>query len=403
MSFRIRFQPLCNFDLHHGFFLNRCKPSGEMVEFEDLTEPERNRRLGSFDLYRDLKAHVPNDTERTLSGLGCILKTTPTGFVVAAEVDANNLNNKPVRVPSGPFRLRFTLDLQDSSFLNYTNISSSKGIKKVIYLSNRAGLLNSRFPDLALPQPVYQAGSRYLTGDIVLHGGEYFLSLRTGNHVAPTDADPWRKLGQRSYVSQADEVMVAPRVFMFQPAMHFAAVEKVQLIDQEGLAVGNKLTRFSIGQALRIDASQISTGLYRLEILGNDNSGNPIETAVKIYLDDELARRNTVIVVEIFHVPGDGLGEYRLYDEAADFTLRQPRYSARLLNRHTFWRYRFRNPPTGDLGDLDVDFVTKRSMPLSRDVQQVKLGGEHAVLLPNPLVESIDPEPDRIYSNVYSF
>lgn len=402
MNFRMKFQPLCIFDLHHGFFLNRCKSSGEMEEFEDIPEESvRNRRLSRFDLYRDLIAYVPNETERNLSKLRCILKTTPTGFIVATEVDTSNSNSVPVRIPSGPFRLRFTLGLRDSSFLNYTNIGGSKGSKTVIYLSNKAGLLNSQYPDLSLPQPAYQMGNSYSAGDIVQHGGNFFLSLRTGNHAAPADVDPWRKLAQRSRVSQADEVILVPQVFAFQLSKLFVSVEKIQLIDQAGLAVDIKQSSFSPGNAMRIDASQASAGLCRLEIQGKDDSGNPVQTTDKIYVDDELARRNTMVIVEIFHVPGEGLGVYRLYDEAAGFKLSQPRFRARLLNRHTFWRYRFRERPTGDLGDLDDNFVTKKAMPLSQDFQDVI--GPKSLLLPNPQVDSIDPEPDRIFSNVYSF
>ncbi len=404
MSFRVKFQPLCTVDIHHGFHLNGFNASGEVVEFGDLTEVERNRRLSTFDLYRDLTAHVPNDTQGTLSGLGCILKTTKSGFLVATEVETKNSSRIPIRVPSSSFKIRFTLELRDSSFLNYTNISIAKANKIVFYLSNKAGLLNSKFPELSLPQPTFQSNTMYLAGDVVQHEGDVFLSLRNGNHVAPTNADSWRRLGQRSYLSQADEVLLVPRVFMIQPSILLFAVEKIRCIDQSGSAVDIKLMNFSPGQPMRIDASQCTSGLYNLEIQGKDDTGIPITTTDKIYVDNELARRNTLVVVELFHVPGDALGEYRLYDESTGFALRQPRFLARLLNRYTFWRYRFRTPPLlGDLGDLDADFVTKKAMPLSQEVQQVKLGTDHAVLLPNPHVDSIVPEPDRIYSNVFRF
>ena len=123
-----------------------------------------------------------------------------------------------------------------------------------------------------------------------------------------------------------------------------------------------------------------------------------------VYIDAGFSAVGVFAIVELFHEPGEALGDFRLYDETAGFRLREPEFIVHLLNRHTYWRYHFPNPPAPetDLGDLEQigdHFVTKRFMPLTRGVERVELGDD--TLLPNPSGGPIVPEADRLYSDIY--
>ena len=151
------------------------------------------------------------------------------------------------------------------------------------------------------------------------------------------------------------------------------------------------------------NASRAAPGRYALSIQGHAGA-TPFLHVEPVYIDSKIARGDVFIILELLHQPGEVLGDYRLYDEAAGFALRQPEFTVQLLNRHTHWRYHFARPPEpgtdlGDLEDLAGQFVTRRAMPLTRSVEQVLFDVDK--LLPNPSVDHIVPEADRVYSNVF--
>jgi hypothetical protein len=149
------------------------------------------------------------------------------------------------------------------------------------------------------------------------------------------------------------------------------------------------------------------------------NEGD-VQPSGPFYLDREFFAQSALAVIELFHQSDNGLDDFRLYneDEQQGVFLRDPapELLVRLLNRHTFWRYRFPETPTEESvlphpGDRLEPFpgqenwyVTKDAMPLTKGFQEVRFGtGAESVLLPNPSVSHIVPAPQdgRVYSDVY--
>jgi hypothetical protein len=405
MAFQIRYQPLCLVALRHGFHLNEGT-----TEFDDLPDDRRQRMLRGFDIFDDLRLLVPPDTQRTLAGLDMVVRTIPTGVIVAQSVEEPAPGIfVPKRLPQRPFRLRFALRAAGSAFWNYTNLDRPS--RALYYLSNRAGLAGGTFPYLSAPAQVFSAGTLYRAGEVVRKGPGAvvsYLAVRTGAHASPTPADAnWHRLASRNYVSGTDRATLHPPVFSFRFPASTVKEAAFALVDLDGVshAMGNATAPDGDTlTAFELDARGLPAGLYRMQVTGLDTGDNPYAHSEAVYLDALLPSEDVFALIELFHVPGEALGPFRFYDEVAGHRLLQPEFFVLLLNRHTFWRYRFRVPPApgtdlGDLEEVDGHLVTKEVMPLTRGFEEVSFDG--GKLLPNPSDARISPESDRMYSDVH--
>jgi hypothetical protein len=433
MAIRIQYKPLCVVSIRHGYHLNKG-----FNEFDDLDDvKEKQQKLSRFNIFDDLSLDVPDDTRHTLAGLGMLLKRTSTGFEIAAA--AEEVESEPgVFVPRIPprraFRLRFVLRARAPFFWDYTNLDLGPRDQKIYYLSNRAGELGGSFPSLAAPPRVYASGTEYRAGDVVRTSPESlqcFVAVRSGALELPESdlddspecKDPnWCKIGERNYVSSADLATLYPPTFSFPlPSATTRAsaelIESNDTVHEVGSATapsGKTLDK------LMIDARALPPGQYRLRVSGLEDSGNNFNESLSVYIDPALRASRVFSIVELFHEPVEPpepsqapLGPFRLYEPVDDgFRLRaweaepegKREFRVYLLNRHTFWRYHFSDPPDpeADLGDLERvgdQFVTKRIMPLTRGVERVAFTGD--ALLPNPPGGPVVPEADRVYSDIY--
>ena len=409
MAFQIHYRPLCSVSIRHGFHLNKGSQ-----EFDDLSAGDQRRKLAGFDIHDDLRLEVPDDTLRVLDGLGMLVRPTPTGFIVAVEVDEPTPGVfVPRRIPLRGYRLRFVLRARAPHFWDYTNLDLGPREGGIYYLSNRAGESGGSPPSLSLPPVAYATSTVYRAGDVVRASAattRSFLAVRSGTHAVPGPGDAnWLQLGQRNYVNANDQALLrAPRFrfrFRSDDAVNMALVD---LVAADGTTHELGDYRAPAGETLgeiMIDARAVSAGKYLLQINGVDTAHNGFNHSEDIYIDPAFPALGVFSIIELFHQPGDALGDFRFYDEAADFELRSPEFRVQLLNRHTYWRYHFPDPPdpTADLGDLERvgdQFVTKRAMPLTRGVERVEFGAASR-LLPNPSNGPVIPEADRVYSDIH--
>ncbi|GJL83496.1 MAG: hypothetical protein DHS20C01_31300 [marine bacterium B5-7] len=411
MTFRIRYKPLCNVTFRHGYHLNDGN-----IEYDDLTLDKQQRKLAGFNLSEELRLFVPPETRRVLAGLGCLVKKTRTGFTVGVEIADPESKGPfvPARVPDRAFQLRFVLRARQPLFWNYTNLELRPRDQAIYYVSNRAGEVGGQFPDLSSPPSDFAVGTTYRAGDVVRtspSADARYLAVRSGQHSSPTEGDlNWHKLGQHNYVGGTDRVLLRPLVFLHHVPEGTTMLHRIELIARDGTVHEVEFAVTLSGQTIdeiSIDASQIHSGRYTLKLHGANVEGNTFEHSEPIYLDPALPAEDIFAIVELFHLPDGLLGDFRLYDEAADFALRQPEFIVRLLNRHTYWRYRFRVAPDpgtelGDLEKVGEQYVTRRVMPLTLGFQKIVIGNDVTeTWLPNPSVDHIVPEDDRVYSDIH--
>jgi hypothetical protein len=420
---------MCSVAVHHSFHLNIGTRA-----FDELSSAEKRRQLARYDVFEDVHLVVPSDTQRVLAGLGCLLKKVPTGLLLLQEVADPDSEGPfvPARVPDREFRLRFVLVGRQPFFWNYTNLGLDASNPSIYYLSNLIGPLGGTFPDLCAPPSEFSAGADYRAGDLVrtrVPVEATYLAVRAGTLAAPApDGDAsWQKLASHNYLGGADRVAIRRPSFALQVPSS-ADIERVELVGLDGTHFGTKIT----GEAQRqnqkelfVDAGQTPPGRYTLRLSGHGGD-NGLPIVPPLYLDAELAAQRVFAIIELFHAPNADLGDFRLYDQdqATGIILRDPAptFFLRLLNRHTFWRYRFPERPSDesptaqpageDSAPVPGDhlekvpgknwYVTKKAMPLTSGFQEVQFNSTmEAPLLPNPSIRHIVPEADRVYSDIH--
>jgi hypothetical protein len=395
----------------HGFHLNDGKK-----EFDDLKIEDQRYKLEKFNLSDFMKMFIPPETQRTLAGLGCITKTTRTGFVVVTEVSNPSSDGPflPARIPNSPLRLRFVFKVRESQFWNYTNIKLDGVGRAAYHVSNRVNQLNGSFPDLAEPPEVFTADKSYRMGDVVRAeppSDIRYLAISAGINNSPAGEgdDNWHRIGKGNFVGEKDSVVIRSPMFSY-PLPPNTIIDDVRLVALDGAVNQIEFTARSSHRQMEIsiDASKLPSGRYILKMTGRDAESNDLSISNPIYLDPQFSTNDIFLIIELFHTPGEQPGKFHLYNEKENYALRQPEFIVRLLNRHTYWRYRFRTQlkadfkPGEQFEKVNGNYVTRHAMPLTRGIQKIVIGeGEGAMLLPNPSVNYIFPEQDRVYSDIH--
>lgn len=441
MAFRITYKRLFEVELRQNYCLNQGA-----TEFAALTNLEQDAMLAayrkSYDWLDDFVLSIPEETRRTMAGLGMLCKTTSAGFFVATEVEETTPGTfTPKRAPDAPLRLRFALRLKTAAFMNYTNLSLAGNARKIYYLSNHPSEANRTraegsqrtFPFLSIEPPAHQANTDYRAGDVVRRAeldDVLYLSKNDGQHavpdVNPAANDVWLRLDGVGYVNRNDRVsLYAPLFnFPFPPATVAEAQFTVTDVDDAsffyavdadgnpffGANAGDRTTFAADAGAtlshVQLDLRALPAGRYRISVEGLDSLGDPYSQTEEVYLDAELATQNIFGLIEVVHLAGSALGSYRLLN--GDDELLQPFYHLHFLNRYTFWRYLFKTAPTSvpDAADFEaiggdsLEYVTRAPFPLTKSFTE--LNDADGNLLPNPSARLIRPEDDgRVYSEVY--
>lgn len=130
MSFSVKYIELFKVKILHHFFLDKGSQ-----EFNSMTEAEQLAQLGKYNFQDFLKVVPTIQTKQELDGHHMIFSPTGSGFSLWAEADATD-DKKPAIALSDDFSLTFLLKINDSTFLNYTDMKlDDEG--KIYYLSNR--------------------------------------------------------------------------------------------------------------------------------------------------------------------------------------------------------------------------------------------------------------------------
>ena len=414
MAFSIKYKKLFEVEFRQNYYLDKGPE-----EFASLPPEEQQQMLETYrktyNLLDDFFLFPTPETQRTLARLGMLMRTTSTGFFVAAEVEEPSPGTFILKhLPESPLRLRFALGLKASFFMNYTNLSLYDYQQKVYYFSNLPAQRGTTrtFPFLSLIPPSFQSGTAYKAGDLIrrtIPSFDVYMARRAGSHSRPPDRasnDNWKFLEGQGYVNLNDRVSLYPPLFTFAFPPDTVVEASFKVVAPDGEEVDAGEAEAPNGETLKdypLDLRALEAGQYRLEVEGFDTQNNSYSHIEEIYLDSVLPAKQIFGLVEVFHLDGNALGDYGLLD--ANNQLLQPLYVIHFLNRYTFWRYVFNTvpDPLPDLGDFDqideLHYVTKASLSLTRSFTPILYDTD--VLLPNPIINTIKPEDDRVYSDVY--
>lgn len=448
----IRYRTLFEVDIAHDYFTSQ----GDVV-LEAQTDAERAALTALYSATDVLDIEPDAATLATLSGHRLLLRSTRTGFLVAAQVDAST-PPRPIVAPSDTFRLAFLLRARDARFANYTELGSPSGFYR---FGNDAQNRVAGVSYLSQPIPVFDAARRYVAGDVRSQAAgptfDLFLALRdTGPSAMPVAAD-WRRIPVDTFSMSASYqsgaiVLAANRVYralvdapgtdltnaaQWQPvatlgnqyasatdAMRsefaFATIDIAAAalpqatvrLTRSGAATPASEQHFTAEQGdllqVRVDLRALPSGTYRLEVL--DGTQTPVPgLTTPLFIAADARSTGAFGVIEIDR----GAADYALLDGAG--ALRSPRYALRFLNRATRWRYIFPAAQAvgagADVAHEGADprvLVTAAARPLSRfgtgsrlqaDVQATPTSEE--IRLPVPEVDRLRRQNAEWFSETY--
>ncbi len=452
----MRYGILFEVEILHDHFLSL----GERV-FEALDEGRQRTVRRAYSAGAALRAFPSADAERVLAGHQAVFRATATGFVVGIRLDPAAAGDVPVLPPGPDFRLRFGLAVRDRRFFNYTALPESA--PGFYFLSNGSGneAAGSRF--LSRPVPAFEASRAYeagevraqsagatidlfraerdtgpsatpvaadwrrippdtfdpalayAAGDVVLSANRLFRARVDGPGADLDDAGDWQPIGvlANQYVTAADARALRPSRFdldLSAAALPRAAVRLLRPGD--AVPAWERLYAAAAGtlDAVPVDLATIAPGPYRLAVF--DGAGAEVAgLGFDLYLDPEAARAGWLGVIEI----GPGAAGLALLDGGG--ALRSPRYTVRLLNRATRWRYIFpAAQPTGTGAEVAVEgsdprvLVTAATRPLTRFGTGARLQADlpatpavsEEVLLPEPDARVVRRQDDQWFSEIHT-
>lgn len=396
MGFKIQFDDLLNLTVRHCFHLNGSYDDGGKP-FSELEKPEQVRKLSNFDVRNEFKLLIPSDTQRVLSGLGCVYKQIREGVRVAIEVGPHdeNAKGKACREIPERFALRFIFTPNTGYFFNYTNLRVSAG--HVVYLSNKEGFENGNFYELSKPELEFDSEIQYQPGDVVRASHpapKRFVALKGNKGKTPTESESeWKELpANERTVGSKDEIPLVSGKIEFKPPSDL----EVKRLTIKGLHLSEQEINDLSQESIEIDLSDLPPGRYEVIVEGQ----NEEKRTFPYYVDPTLVSNRPSVIVEFIHEPemeGSRLFEDKGEESDPTQVLRNPKYLVRFLNQHTFWRY------NSDKGS-DTPHVLPKARPLTRDAQRVEFEN---TLLPNPavdqpfIVDRTNQNERRLVSDVY--
>ncbi len=358
MSFRISYRPLCNVNILHGYYLHPNDLSGNILSVVKQRKISASlSESGNYTILNDLSITPTSTTQQLMTGYRMVFRDNPFGFSLWLQAKEHTSAAFSPFIPfSEPLRLSFQLQVKQTSFWNFTNLSLDDTSGSLYYFSNQAS--NS------------SGGTQYLNS-------------------------------AGAYVSNSDRVTVRPNIFSLDVAA--LGLEEISFV------LANDIHRSEItckaesaGSSLEtcnLDWSQSPTGQYSLTAFNADGVEIPM-LVEQFYLNTGDMLANTLAIIDIFYLPSVDFNSYALLDSADNRTLLGPEYTLWWQNRLTHWRYLFDKPqsvspdPNGDVMFTDPEqtqLVTRSIQPLISGHRPIRFRHNIAgteineeTLLPNP-------------------
>jgi hypothetical protein len=381
MSYTLKYKKLFEVKLLHDYYLDK---SDEF--FTDLPPDEQKVQLNNYDVGNFLHVSPAEKSVKLMRDHRLIFKNTKQGFVLLCQLD-NSDNNKPF-IALDDLKLTFLLQGSNNYILNFTSLPLSGNAGHIYYYSNLAGNSGANFPSLSLPMPAFAAGDTYLTGDMVMFGGQAYLALQ---ELAPATADPgtagsgWLLINDIAYTSTSDRLVSGSSFYNFQfpnPDMEI----KVEVRDMKDQLIYQIIKDNKGGNTSSdIDLRSLISGKYHLNI--KDTADNSELEDLDFYLNNDLPATSSIFgVIEIFVNKGSG---YHILN--ASGAIKELEYEIRFKNRLTNWRY---------IAQSDKSVLLETDPNPFTHSGYIKIKIEDTDM-PNPEVDTIKEDSGKIISEIY--
>lgn len=375
MGFKITYRPLCNVDIWHGYYLHpETLPNNTLSASTQKSIVENASLVDKYTILDDLSIAPSPMTQQLMAGHKIVFRANPSGFFLWIQAEENELGEYSPFIPfSGPIQLTFSLEVNKTSFWNFTNLTHSDIGKNLYYFSNRA---DNEEEDI-----------QYLN--------------RSGRYASSNDSVAIRP---SSFSIDVSALRATEIRFVLRNDIH--QTEIVRSVSEE----------MSFLEVCELNWDGLPSGLY--ELTAFDESGSEIPTlSQQVFLNTGDLPRNVFGIIEILFLPDVDFKDYALVRAIDDQELLGPTYTLWWQNRLTRWRYLFeRSQSISPDPDCDVSFSdTKQNQLVTRERHPLISGHRpicfrqdnpttevnEEILLPNPGVRNIYPEGGDVFSEVY--
>jgi hypothetical protein len=385
MSQSIIYKSLFEVNIRHHFFLNKGQQ-----EWDSMSQEEKDTQEAKFDVKEILDISPTPDCVKLLNAHNCIFKKTATGILIGIKAEPDEVNVgkfKPYISLNDEETFRFSVQLKDYNFLNYTALSLQSARNRTHILTNSAINDSNLFPALTSIPPVFESGKTYMPGDMLSDSATNQTKLFTAlvkTTDNPTGSSDWltENLGPNipvSYINVNDSYAAANGIFTYT-MKEKDALPIAQINDASGNSINPKIEILQGDfRILQIDMTKFKEGIYSVHV---ESSNTVYSDDVTFYL---LQSSNTPFALVEIKVKSKQTD----YDLIVEGDLTSPVFEIRFRNRQTHWRYvgkKFTTP-----------FITDTPLPLTRygNIEIFKPPDQEnseAVLLPNPSTSLIKAE-----------
>ena len=417
MGYKIIYKPLFEVRIWHDYLLNK----GEDY-FDDLSQVNQDEILKKYDINKYLDIVPTPGCLRLMKNYHLIHRKTRYGFIIAIKVDEMQQGQNTRYTPFVPwqkfFSLAFTIQIKDSNFVNFTNLSQQQLQNVAYHLTNIDPDTVRTYPSLSSKTGKFEAKKHYDAGALIIRSNKLYESIIDipEGEVNSFNASHWNEIPKKSYFNPDDQILLAKGFYKYVFTTNSIRSANFVMTKWDGTVVVDK--RISSQRRISdftLSLNELDPGYYTLSITGTSN----YEDQVQFYWDPLLIREKPFALIEIAHYPDLQGNDYQLFEPGSDNLLREEEdlriFELRFKNRSTFWCYIFGEAQSGNFGDfVPVDpenkvFVNTKIRQLTQYPIEIKRFSEDT-LLPNPSINNIYPKrrsypvPEKsikIYSEVF--
>jgi hypothetical protein len=193
-----RYRQLFAVEILHHLFLDE---GDKIYDGQDDLPPSRKQKLlARYDVHEWMGVEPDGPSQHAMTGAGLVLKKTPTGFLVAVEVTADD--DRKARASLAGTNLRFLLRLNpDTGGRTALPLVREQEGALVAYVFGNEEARGRLGADPALSRPALV----FVPGDVVREGAKQFVALAKTQGNATSQTAFWRETdGSLAYATRRD-------------------------------------------------------------------------------------------------------------------------------------------------------------------------------------------------------
>lgn len=319
------------------------------INFGNLFAIELLHSYYKDQLCPDFNISASAETVKAINGHNMIVKQQGNQLFAGVHCDGNVSPLKPFTTIDEGMQFTFFMKLNNSLFVNFTNLPSTVP-GKIYYFTNRNNNVANGKSFLSSKIDTYKSTNTYIPGDLATNTqGVVYRAIGSSDPLhkfALTNTNHWMKVDSNQYLSEKDALQWLPSLSTYQlGSLQPSAVIAVMGYNIATAAytksvISNTITFANPVASFKLDLSTLQPGKYSLTVNGKQQW---------IYINDELNGNSAFAVIDIFNEAAPA--SCKLLDGSGHLVNPSPKYSINFLSRATIWKYILASNKSGNIKD----------------------------------------------------